>query len=70
MCSEDYFSHQNSKVMSFPEKTKLNFKKCPSNLQMETFENYLKIVCTFKMMNTGFCVYYSEIQIRNTVKEI
>lgn len=56
--------------MSFPEKNKLNFKKRLPNLQMETFGNYLKIVCTFKIMNTGFCVYYSEMHIRNTAKEI
>ena len=34
--------------------------------KLKHFENYLKIVCTFKMMNPGFCVYYSEMHIRNT----
>lgn len=52
--------------MSVPEKIKLN----SPNLQVETYGNSLKIVCTFKMMNTEFCVYYSEMHIRNTAKEI
>lgn len=47
--------------MNFPEKNKLNFKKCSPSLQMDTFGNYLKSLCTFKRMNTDFCVYYSEM---------
>lgn len=40
VCSKNYFGHQNTskrRVMSFPEKNKLNFKKRPHNLQIETF---------------------------------
>lgn len=35
----------------------------PANLQME-IGNYLKVVSTFNMVDTGFCFYYSEMQRR------
>lgn len=50
--------------MSFPEKNKLHFKKRPPNLHMETVGNYLKIVCNFEMMNTGFTTVKCILEIQ------